>query len=122
MERFNSGSNKTELDQAIAQLQYGAIGINAWTWMIFMLAGATWGAFPGNSLEDIRSGRGIVHNSYLFDHPQKTVLHAPFRIFPTPTWFADHKNLRQVAMRYANLTAKPRLDKFLSVILAALRG
>ncbi len=113
---------QTELDQAIARLQYGAIGINAWTGMIFMLAGATWGAFPSNSLEDIRSGHGIVHNSYLFDHPQKTVLKAPFRIFPTPTWFADHKNLRQVAIRYANLVANPSLAKFFSLTLAALRG
>lgn len=113
---------RTELDQAIAQLQYGAISINAWTGMMFMLAGATWGAFPGNPLDDICSGRGIVHNSYLFDHPQKTVLRAPFRIFPTPTWFADHKNLRQVAICYANLIANPSLNKFLSVILAALRG
>ncbi|MEX0267608.1 aldehyde dehydrogenase family protein [Leptolyngbyaceae cyanobacterium UHCC 1019] len=113
---------KPELDKAIAHLQYGVIGINAWTGMMFMLAGATWGAFPGNPLEDIRSGRGIVHNSYLFDHPQKTVLRAPFWIFPTPTWFADHKNLRQVAMRYANLVANPRADKFLGVILAALKG
>ena len=114
--------HKPELDQAIAQLQYGAIGINVWTGMMFMLAGATWGAFPSNTLDDIRSGRGIVHNSYLFDHPQKTVLRAPFRIFPTPTWFADHKNLRQVAIRYAQLVANPSLEKFLSVILAALRG
>jgi acyl-CoA reductase-like NAD-dependent aldehyde dehydrogenase len=113
---------KPELDQAIAQLRYGAIGINAWTGMMFMLAGSTWGAFPGNPLDDIRSGRGIVHNAYLFDHPQKTVLCAPFRIFPTPTWFADHKNLRQVAIRYAHLVAKPSLGKFLSVILAAVKG
>ncbi|PZV14937.1 MAG: NAD-dependent aldehyde dehydrogenase [Leptolyngbya sp.] len=114
--------DQTELDEAISQLHYGAIGINVWTGMMFMLAGATWGAFPGNPLDNIRSGRGIVHNAYLFDHPQKTVLYAPFRIFPTPTWFADHKNLRQVAMRYANLIAKPSLDKFLSVVLAALTG
>ena len=113
---------QTELDQAIAQLHYGAIGINAWTGMMFMLAGATWGAFPGNPLDDIRSGQGMVHNAYLFDHPQKTVLHAPFRIFPTPTWFADHKNLRQVAIRYVNLVASPSLSNFFSVILAALQG
>ncbi len=113
---------RAELDQAIAQLHYGAIGINVWTGMMFMLAGATWGAFPGNSLEDIRSGRGVVHNSYLFDHPQKTVLRSPFRIFPTPTWFADHKNLRQVAIRYAHLVANPSVDKFLNVLLAALKG
>jgi acyl-CoA reductase-like NAD-dependent aldehyde dehydrogenase len=111
-----------ELDHAIAQLRYGAIGINAWTGMMFPLAAATWGAFPGNQLNNICSGRGTVHNSYLFNHPQKTVLRAPFRIFPTPTWFADHKTLRQVAIRYANLVANPSFDNFLKVIFAALRG
>jgi acyl-CoA reductase-like NAD-dependent aldehyde dehydrogenase len=113
---------KAELEQAIADLRYGAIGLNVWTGMAFLLASATWGAFPGNPLEDISSGRGVVHNTYLFDHPQKSVLRAPFRIFPTPIWFADHKNLLQVAQRYLSLLDTPSWSKFFSVVFAALKG
>jgi acyl-CoA reductase-like NAD-dependent aldehyde dehydrogenase len=113
---------KVEFEAAIAQLHYGAIGINAWTGMVFLLASTTWGAFPGNPLDNIRSGRGVVHNTYLFDHPQKTVLRAPFRIWPTPIWFADHKNLRQVAEQYLSLLHKPSWSQFVRVVLAALQG
>jgi len=112
----------TDLDDAIANLRYGGIGINVWTGILYFLSSATWGAFPGNSLHRINSGLGVVHNTYLFDHPQKSVLSAPFRIRPTPLWFADHKNARQMAQRYTKLQANPRLGNFFNVILAALRG
>ncbi len=110
------------LEGAIANLRYGGIGVNAWTGAVFMLGVTTWGAFPGNSLSNIGSGRGVVHNTYLFDHPQKSVLWAPFRIWPTPIWFADHRNLRQLAQRFAALQAKSTLNNFMGVLLAALQG
>jgi acyl-CoA reductase-like NAD-dependent aldehyde dehydrogenase len=113
---------RTELETAIAHLRYGGIGVNTWTGAIFMFGVTTWGAFPGNSLSNIGSGRGVVHNTYLFDHPQKSVLWAPFRIWPTPIWFADHRNLKQLAQRFAALQAKPTLKNFLNVLLSALKG
>lgn len=41
---------------------------------------------PGNKPQDVGSGIGYVHNTYLFDHPQKAVLHAPWTYFPQPLW------------------------------------
>ena len=111
-----------QLATAIADLRYGSIGVNVWTGVIYSLASLTWGAFPGQSLEDIGSGRGVVHNAYLFDHPQKSVLYAPFRIFPTPLWFADHRNLTSVARRFADLQLAPGWRKLLAVVAAGLRG
>jgi hypothetical protein len=113
---------KTELEQAITQLHYGAIGINVWTGVIFYIGTTTWGAYPGNSLADIGSGQGVVHNAYLFDHPQKSVLYAPFRIFPKPIWFAGHQNLKQLARCFTLLQAMPSWQRFLGVVLAALQG
>lgn len=113
---------QTELERTIAALEYGAIGVNAWTGMSFLQAALPWGAFPGNSLADIRSGRGIVHNTYLFEYPQKSVLSAPFRIFPTPIWFADHKNLQQVARCYAEFLTTPGWSRFWGIVWAALQG
>lgn len=111
-----------ELDQAIANLRYGGIGVNVWTGINYLLGVTTWGAFPGHSLTDICSGRGVVHNTYLFDHPQKSVVHAPFRISPTPAWFATHKNLLELGKRLTTFEADPSWGKFLRVILAALKG
>ena len=69
-------------DNAIADLRYGAIAINAWTGFNFLLANGTWGAFPGGTLEDVGSGIGIVHNALLLDGVERTVVQGPFRPFP----------------------------------------
>ncbi len=69
-------------DDALAALRYGCVTVNTWPGVGFTLATATWGAFPGNTLADVGSGIGIVHNAYLFDKPQKTVVRAPFAPFP----------------------------------------
>lgn len=111
-----------EFDSAIANLKYGAIGVNIWSGMIFYFGSTTWGAYPGNTPANIGSGSGFVHNSYLFDHPQKSVVYAPFRIFPTPAWFANHKNLLSMAKQLLKLEAHPTWKNLPLVVLAALRG
>lgn len=115
-------TSKAAFEQAIADLRYGAIGVNTWTGINFLLPAATWGAFPGNPADAIQSGTGVVHNAYLFEHPQKSVVSAPFRQWTTPIYFADHKNLRQLAQRFAQLQVKPNWQNFLAVALAAVRG
>jgi acyl-CoA reductase-like NAD-dependent aldehyde dehydrogenase len=109
------------LEVAIANLQYGAIGVNVWSSILFAIPIFPWGAYPGNSLDDIRSGQGMVHNTYLFEYPQKSVLRAPFRIIPTPIWFSRHRNLRQLTQRFAQFEADPNPVNFLQVVLAALQ-
>jgi acyl-CoA reductase-like NAD-dependent aldehyde dehydrogenase len=111
-----------ELDAAIASLKYGAIGVNIWSGMIFYFGATTWGAYPGNTVADIGSGIGFVHNSYLFDRPQKSVAYAPFRIFPTPAWFATHQNLLGMARQLLKFEADPSWQNLPGVVMAALRG
>jgi acyl-CoA reductase-like NAD-dependent aldehyde dehydrogenase len=111
-----------EVDRAIASLRYGTIGVNCWSSVGYALVSPTWGAFPGHTPEDIQSGVGVVHNTFLFDHPQKSVVRAPWRIWPTPPWFADHRNLAQVGERLARMEASPSLRNLASTAFAALRG
>ncbi len=110
------------LSAAIAKLRYGAIGINVWTGVMYCLGVFPWGAYPGNPLHNIGSGQGFVHNATLIDHPQKSVLQAPFRIFPKPSWFANHRTTAQLGQRLTNYYAAPSLGKFLAVVWAALMG
>ncbi len=110
------------LDEAIANLRYGAIGVNIWSAMLFYFGSTPWGAYPGNTLADIGSGIGFVHNTYLFDRPQKAIVYAPFRIFPTPPWFANHKNLLNLARHLLKLEAYPTWQNLPAVVFAALRG
>lgn len=114
--------NAKDVETAIANLEYGAIGVNVWSGIIYGLPNLAWGAFPGNSLTNIKSGRGMTHNAYLFDYPQKSVLYAPFRIRPIPFWFANHRNLLNFAKRAAELQITPTWIKLLQVVFAALKG
>jgi acyl-CoA reductase-like NAD-dependent aldehyde dehydrogenase len=113
---------RAEFERAIAALRYGSIGINVWTGIGFLLTATSWGAFPGNSLSEISSGQGVVHNTYLFDHPQKSVVYAPFRIFPTPAWFAGHRTLRRLGQALVEYEAAPSWGKFLRVVNMAFWG
>jgi acyl-CoA reductase-like NAD-dependent aldehyde dehydrogenase len=122
IDRATQRQYQQELDNAIANLQYGAIGINLWSAMLFYFGSTTWGAYPGNTLADIGSGIGFVHNSYLFDYPQKSVVYAPFRIFPTPAWFATHKNLLGMARKLLKFEAYPTWANLPGVVLEAIRG
>ena len=108
--------------RAVADLRYGAIGLNLWPGVIYGLVTPSWGAFPGHSAEDIQSGTGVVHNAFLFDHPEKSVVRAPFRMFPTPPWFSDHRNLRQLGKRLVAFEAQPSWGALLGVVRAAMRG
>jgi acyl-CoA reductase-like NAD-dependent aldehyde dehydrogenase len=122
IDRATQQQYSQELDRAISSLKYGAIGVNVWSAMLFYVGSTTWGAYPGNTLADIGSGIGCVHNSYLFDYPQKSVLYAPFRIFPTPVWFATHKNLLGMARKLLKFEAYPTWANLPGVILEAIRG
>jgi hypothetical protein len=114
--------HKEALARAEADLRYGAIGVNIWPGAIYALVSPTWGAYPGHSAEDIRSGTGVVHNSMLFDHPEKTVVRAPFRIRPTPAWFGDHKNLLDLGRKLVAFEAAPTWKGLAKVAFAAMKG
>ncbi|MDQ6848334.1 MAG: aldehyde dehydrogenase family protein [Candidatus Dormibacteraeota bacterium] len=122
------------LDRAVARLRYGCIGVNAWTGVGFLLAQVSWGAFPGHTLDDIQSGIGVVHNSLLFDRPEKSVVRAPFHpyprsvvhghptLLPKPPWFVSHRQAHRVVERLTQFQADPSARHVPGIFLAALRG
>jgi acyl-CoA reductase-like NAD-dependent aldehyde dehydrogenase len=65
------------IDDCIAKLEYGLIGVNVWCGMIAIFPQLTWGAFPGNTAWNIESGVGQLCNSYMFDQIEKSVLWTP---------------------------------------------
>jgi len=114
--------NAEAFDRAIAELRYGGIGINCWPAMVYGLVSTTWGAFPGHTPRDIQSGVGVVHNSYLFDHPEKSIARAPFRIWPTPAWFADHKNLANLGRELVRMEYAPSWGQLFRVAKEGMKG
>ncbi len=113
--------HREALQEAISTLRYGAIGINVWSGVIYSLMVTPWGGYPGQPLSDIQSGQGWVHNTYLFDHPQKAVAYGPFRSPLTPVWFVRHRSLRSLGQRLTDFEANPSWLQLPSLITQALR-
>ncbi len=93
------------LERAADELRYGAVAIGPWPALAYALASPPWGAHPGNTLADVDSGIGFVHDTLLFDAPRKTILHGPFVPWPSPPWLATHRAAHRVAARLARLEA-----------------
>ncbi len=110
------------LERAIADLRYGTVSINHWSAIAYGLGVTTWGAYPGHTPDDIQSGTGVVHNTLMFSKPEKSVVRAPFRVWPTPPWFATNRAATALGPRLARFEAKPSLGKALGVFAAAMRG
>jgi acyl-CoA reductase-like NAD-dependent aldehyde dehydrogenase len=122
VDRATRRTHEREVEQAIADLHYGSIGVNVWPGVNFALSSTTWGAFPGHTAERIVSGTGVVHNALMFDHPQKSVVRSHFRVRPKPIWFADHRTL-DVLGRHLTIFAASRSPwALMRVALSGLLG
>lgn len=110
------------VEQAVADLRYGSIGVNLWHAMSYALASTTWGAFPGHPITDIQSGSGCVGNAYLFARPQKSVVRGPFVAKPAPAWFATNRNAGVVMRKLLAFEGNPSWAKLPGLIAASLKG
>jgi hypothetical protein len=73
-------SRAPDVQTAIANLRYGAVGVNCWSAANYVALCGTWGAFPGETLDNVESGIGQVHNLYFIRDVEKTVVR---------TWLID---------------------------------
>ena len=105
------------VERAVADLRYGAVGVNIWSAAAFALGGTTWGAYPGRP----DTGSGVVGNAYLFDRPQKSVVRGPFRSRLKPLWFATNPRALPVMRRLLALEADPTLGRLARVLAASRR-
>ncbi|MEU0403692.1 aldehyde dehydrogenase family protein [Streptomyces sp. NPDC006197] len=122
------------LDEAIAELRYGTVALNAWTGVGYLTATATWGAYPGHTLDDVQSGIGVVHNALLLDGPERTVVRGPFRpaprailhgqlvMSPKPPWFVSNRTAATTGRLLADFAAAPRWTALPKIFASALRG
>tara|TARA_Y100000816_G_scaffold287798_1_gene271191 strand:+ start:118 stop:1671 length:1554 start_codon:yes stop_codon:yes gene_type:complete len=96
-------TNKKILDTYVENLKYGTVAINEWSALGFVIPTLPWGGYPGNKDNDIQSGQGYVHNSLLFESPQKGIVYSKFRLSPLidPPWFVTNKRSHRI---FKNLT------------------
>jgi aldehyde dehydrogenase (NAD(P)+) len=122
------------LEQAVADLRYGSVGVNAWCSAAFVVAQAPWGASPGHALNDIQSGTGFVHNTLGLDRVEKSVLRGSFypfprswlhgdpAILPKPPWFVTSRTARTTARRMAAFAFDPGWRHLPGIFASALFG
>lgn len=122
------------LDNAIAELRYGTVGVNAWTGFGFTLARASWGAFPGHDIYEVGSGVDVVHNALLLGEIERTVLRGPFRPFPRsvasgelalsplPPWFVGNRTADQTGRHLTAYSLTPSLANLVKLLTSAMRG
>lgn len=116
---------KASFENAKTNLRYGTIGINHWPALGYCLASTPWGAFPGHTKEDIQSGIGVVHNTYLFDKSEKTIITGPFRLSaldPLPPWFVTNSRTHITARKLTKFEASPSLFKLPGIAVSAALG
>lgn len=125
---------KKRFEQIIADLRYGTIAINAWTGLAFLATACPWGAFPGHTLDDVGSGIGFAHNTFMFDRPQRVVVQAPWRPFPRnlmsgqmtllprPPWFVTNRRQHVTGRLLTRFQHRPGWLKLPRIFVNALRG
>ncbi|MFH8342648.1 hypothetical protein [Streptomyces sp. AM6-12] len=90
-------AHPTTIKELGFRLRYGTIAVNAWTGVGYATPRATWGAYPGHTLDRIQSGIGVVHNALLLAGTERTLVTGPFR--PAP---------RSILHGEASISPKPR--------------
>lgn len=111
------------IDRAIGTLRYGAIAVNDWAAVAYLLGEPPWGGFPGSDIYDIQSGIGWVHNTLMFSRIQKSVVRAPWRATPTPPYFVCQLGKRgKLFRRLCDFEAAPALTRLPGVLWAAFTG
>ena len=110
------------VDRAIENLRYGTVSLNQWAVVGYGLVSPTWGGFPGHDLYNIQSGIGVVHNTFMFSRPQKSVIRAPFIVTPTPVWFVNHRTGHELGPKLTRFAASPSPWQLPGLFWSALRG
>ena len=96
-------TNQSILNTYVEELKYGTVAINEWSALGFVIPTLPWGGYPGNKDNDIQSGQGYVHNTLLFESPQKGIVYSRFRLSPIidPPWFVTNNKAHRI---FKNLT------------------
>ena len=67
---------------AIVDLRYGTVAINHWPALGYAFGTTPWGGHQSATLENIQSGLGWVHNTYMLDGIDKAVVRGPLVVKP----------------------------------------
>ncbi len=99
---------------AVSDLRYGCVAINAWAGVGYFLSETPWGDYRAGG-----EGNGVVHNSYLLANTRKSIVRAPFRPLTKPPWFVTNKKQARLGRLLCDFEAARTPLGALRVISAA---
>ncbi len=108
------------LDRAVTDLRYGTVAVNHWPALGYAVGSLPWGGHPSASLRDVQSGLGWVHNSFMLEGIDKTILRGPLTVTPRPLWFTGNPKAVAVARRMIQHELDPSWGRLARVVMAAL--
>ncbi len=132
--RTISKIGKARFELIVAELKYGTIAVNAWCGMGFLITTCPWGAYPGHTPDDIQSGSGTVHNTFMLENTERVVLRAPWRPFPRgllslqftllprPPFFITNKRQHKIGRALTEFQYKPNWRRLPGILCNALLG
>ena len=110
------------LERAVLDLRYGTVAINLWPAVAYCTVSPPWGGHPSATLEDIQSGLGWVHNTFMLEGIEKSVMRAPITLWPKPAWYYDNTATHLIGERLTRFELFPGALKLPGLTAAALRG
>lgn len=125
---------RKRFEEIIAEFRYGAIAVNAWSGLAFLATSCPWGGFAGATLQDVQSGIGTVHNTFMLENVERTVIEAPFRPFPRnllsgsmtllprPPWFVSNSQQHHIGRLLTRFQHRPSWFKIPRIFFHALLG
>ena len=125
---------KARFEEILNDLKYGTIAINAWTGVAFLVTVCPWGGYPNATLDKVGSGIGNVHNTFMLESVERTVVQAPWRPFPRgvlsgqltllprPPWFISNRQQHHVGKLLTKFQYKPSFLKLPRIFAHALLG
>lgn len=113
------GAHETRFQASLNRLKYKSIAINHSPGLMFSTMSTPWGGSPRGTLADPRSGLGWVHNTFLLDRVEKTVLEGPLVVYPKPFWMPFHSQPEFIAWRLLRLYHQPSTWNLANVLAEA---
>lgn len=118
-------AHRAAFDNWVDSVEVGIIGINLWAGWTPAHGCCCFGAYPGNTEENVMSGIGKIQNAYHLDRPIKMVKHSPFVSPAHPqsksaseAGMAEYKK----SMRLAWFAVRPGWWRFMGLASASLVG
>jgi acyl-CoA reductase-like NAD-dependent aldehyde dehydrogenase len=108
------------LHRAIVALRYGTVAINHWPALGYGLVTPPWGGHPSATLADIQSGLGWVHNTFMLDGIDKSVVRGPITVSPKPAWFFDNRQAHVIGEKLVAFERAPAWSKVPGIAWSAL--